>query len=88
VTRHYHVEQSGDQDYVSPPIASFREAKHHAFGMVSMARLTRIWKSWRVTWSDPGAGYHRWRGITRSDGPAGGEYTDTIEVVPCEESHR
>jgi hypothetical protein len=85
--RHYHIEQEGDQYYFSPPVASFREAKHDAWEMVSMARATRIWRAWRVTWSDPSAGYHRWTGFTRPSGPAGGDYTDTITIIPCLSTH-
>jgi hypothetical protein len=80
--RHYHVEQEGDQNYRSDPVGSFRTAKSMAFDMVSMARGTRIWRAWHVTWSDPEAGYHRWTGTTRH-----GDYEDTITVIPCADAH-
>ena len=85
--RHYHVEDAGDPPARSGPLATFTEAKHVAFVMVTHARATGIWRAWRVTWSDPPAGYHRWSGFTDPKGPAAGEYTDDITVVPCTEVH-
>jgi len=83
--RHYHIESSGDHDFRGDPITSFRAACSEAFAWVTQARAQRLWKSWRITWSDPQAGYRRWTGETTR---TIGEYTDTITVAPCEEAHR
>ena len=86
--RHYHVEDCDVDKTLSEPISSFRAAKAEAFQYIRHARWTGIWKSWHVTWSDPKAGYHRWSGDTRPSGPAGGDYTDEITVIPCTKTHR
>lgn len=74
--RHYHVEDQTGADVAMR--GSYRAAVAAGWALVRASALG----GWRLTWSDPAAGYHRWQ----TGGACPGDprsLTDTITVYPC-----